>query len=82
VSENWHYAVVVGVDTGLVHLAHALGKPSVMIFRATSRHHCGIAGTPHSLSLGELGAIPTVEQVHAAARQVCPEIDAQVQFDE
>ena len=44
-------AMVVGVDMGLVHQAHALGKPSVMIFRATSRHHCGIAGTPHSLPL-------------------------------
>jgi hypothetical protein len=45
--------LVVGVDTGFVHMAHALKRPTVMIFVATSRHHCGIGGAPHALSIGE-----------------------------
>ncbi len=59
-------ALVVGVDTGFVHMSHALKKPTVMIFIATSRHHCGIAGAPQSVSIGEEGAVPTVDEVLAA----------------
>jgi heptosyltransferase I len=70
--------MVVGVDTGLVHLAHALGRPTVMIFHATSRHHCGIGGTPRSLSIGELGAAPGVDEVLAAVGRVCPERKAEL----
>jgi heptosyltransferase-1 len=59
-------ALVVGVDTGFVHMAHALQRPTVMIFVATSRHHCGIGGAPHSCSIGEPGVAPTVDEAIAA----------------
>jgi heptosyltransferase-1 len=62
--------LVVGVDTGFVHMAHALRRPTVMIFVATSRHHCGIGGAPHGLSIGELGAIPSVSDVLDGIRRV------------
>ncbi|WDD93314.1 lipopolysaccharide heptosyltransferase I [Burkholderia sp. FERM BP-3421] len=66
-------ALVVGVDTGFVHMAHAFKRPTVMIFVATSRHHCGIAGAPHSLSIGETGVMPSVDDVLDAIAQVRPE---------
>lgn len=65
-------ALVVGVDTGFVHMAHALQRPTVMIFVATSRHHCGIGGVPNALSIGEPGAMPTVDEALEAIDTVCP----------
>ncbi|WP_455777482.1 glycosyltransferase family 9 protein, partial [Burkholderia stabilis] len=65
-------ALVVGVDTGFVHMAHALQRPTVMIFVATSRHHCGIGGTPNALSIGEPGAMPSVRQALDAIDAVVP----------
>ncbi len=65
-------ALVVGVDTGFVHMAHALRRPTVMIFVATSRHHCGIGGAPHALSIGEQGVMPTVDDALRAIDTVGP----------
>lgn len=59
-------SLVVGVDTGFVHMSHALRRPTVMIFKATSRHHCGIGGVPHSCSIGEPGTPPSVDEALAA----------------
>jgi heptosyltransferase I len=53
-------ALVVGVDTGFVHLAHALRKRTVMIFVATSPEHCGIHTPPHSVSVGDGRSAPSV----------------------
>ncbi|WP_404841745.1 glycosyltransferase family 9 protein [Burkholderia thailandensis] len=64
--------LVVGVDTGFVHMAHALEKPTVMIFRATSRQHLGVSGAPHSLSIGDEGAPPSVDDVLGAIERVYP----------
>lgn len=63
-------ALVVGVDTGFVRMAHALQRPTVMIFVATSRHHCGIGGAPNALSIGEPDAMPSVDQVMTALGKV------------
>ncbi|MEY1592498.1 lipopolysaccharide heptosyltransferase I [Burkholderia sp. Bmkn7] len=65
-------ALVVGVDTGFVHMAHALQRPTVMIFVATSRHHCGIGGAPTALSIGEPGTVPSVGEALDAIGAVCP----------
>ncbi|WP_175894699.1 lipopolysaccharide heptosyltransferase I [Burkholderia cepacia] len=65
-------ALVVGVDTGFVHMAHALQRPTVMIFVATSRHHCGIGGAPNALSIGEPGTVPSVGEALDAIGAVCP----------
>jgi heptosyltransferase-1 len=56
-------ALVVGMDTGLVHLAYALGRPTVMIFTATSREHFGIGSSTHSVSVGDQHAPPGVASV-------------------
>jgi len=53
----------VGMDTGLVHLAHALGRPTVMIFTATSRGHFGIGAPGRSVSVGDQHAPPDVASV-------------------
>jgi len=62
--------LVIGVDTGLTHLSHALRRPSVMIFTATSRNHFGIKQPGASVSLGGPDQCPTPEEVLSAVREV------------
>ncbi|MGY8524078.1 lipopolysaccharide heptosyltransferase I [Paracidovorax citrulli] len=62
--------LVIGTDTGFVHLAHALGKPSVMLFTATSREHFGIDAPGRAVSVGDNGIVPEVAQVLAAIDEV------------
>ncbi|WP_250515258.1 lipopolysaccharide heptosyltransferase I [Caballeronia sp. INDeC2] len=62
--------LVVGTDTGLVHLAHALQRRTVMLFAATSREHFGVNDPGRSVSVGEEGAPPDVPQVLAAIESV------------
>ncbi len=59
-------ALVAGMDTGFVHLAAALGKPSVMLFTVTSRTHFGVDTPGQAISLGGDGVVPTVDEVMAA----------------
>lgn len=63
-------ALIVGMDTGLVHLAHALGRRTVMIFTATSREHFGIDAPGRSVSVGDQRAPPDVEAVLEAIERV------------
>jgi heptosyltransferase-1 len=61
--------LVIGVDTGLVHLAAALGTPTVALFVATDPALAGVARTgAHALDLGGVAATPTVTAVQEAAR--------------
>jgi heptosyltransferase I len=62
--------LVVGTDTGLVHLAHALQKRTVMLFKATSREHFGVHQPGRSVSVGDDGAAPDVSQVIGAIESV------------
>lgn len=62
-----HAAGVVGVDTGLTHLAVALGVPTVGIYCATQPEQTGLHGTGHAFNVGGPGAMPSVEAVAAAA---------------
>lgn len=60
--------LVVGVDTGLVHLAAALGTPTISLFVATNPLLCGVAPAgPHARDLGGVGTVPTPESVERAA---------------
>ncbi len=61
---------VVGVDTGLVHLAAALGVPTVGIYRGTAPAATGIYGCARSLNLGGIGHAPTAAQVIAAVEKL------------
>jgi heptosyltransferase I len=66
--------LVVGVDTGFVHLASALRKPTVMIFTATSKALFGIDVPGRSLSVGDEGRPPEIHEVRDAIEQVCPAV--------
>jgi heptosyltransferase-1 len=54
---------VVGVDTGLTHLAGALGVPTVGIYVATDPSRTGLRGCAHAANLGGKGQLPRVQDV-------------------
>ncbi|MCC8401087.1 lipopolysaccharide heptosyltransferase I [Paraburkholderia sp. MMS20-SJTN17] len=56
-------ALVVGADTGFVHLAHALQRRTVMIFVSTSPSHCGVEAPYRSTSIGDGRSVPPVSAV-------------------
>ena len=59
--------LVVGVDTGLLHLAAALGVPLVAIFAASVPSLTGPVGNGPLAVLGAKGEAPTASAVRAAA---------------
>jgi heptosyltransferase-1 len=59
---------VCGVDTGLVHLAAALGVPTVALFVATDARLAGVArASTRARDLGGVGQVPTPAEVVAAS---------------
>jgi lipopolysaccharide heptosyltransferase I len=63
-------SLVVGVDTGLVHLAAALGVPLVAIFVGSDPTLTGPRGQGRIAVVGSLGASPSVADAVAAIAQV------------
>jgi heptosyltransferase-1 len=63
---------VVGVDTGLLHLAAALGVPLVAIFTGSKPSLTGPVGKGPSSRLGGDGVTPPVESVIDAIAQIAP----------
>ena len=59
----------VGVDTGLSHLAVALGVPTVGIYTATDPSITGLYGRANAINLGGKNAAPAVGEVIAALNQ-------------
>lgn len=60
--------LVIGVDTGLVHLAAALGTPTIALFVATDPAQAGVAITgSHACDLGAGAGPPSVDDVRSAA---------------
>jgi heptosyltransferase-1 len=58
---------VVGVDTGLVHLAAALATPTVAVFVSTDPRLAGVAiAGAHARDVGGRGSMPTLDDVRAA----------------
>lgn len=55
--------LVVGVDTGLVHLAAALGRPTVALFCASNPTLTGVLSNATAINLGQRGAPPSVDAV-------------------
>jgi heptosyltransferase-1 len=56
-------ACVIGVDTGLTHLATALGRPTVALFMGSDPMLTGVYGSTCACNLGSPGRAPTVMQV-------------------
>ena len=59
--------LVIGVDTGLVHLAAALGRPTLALFCASDPALTGVFARTPALNLGAQGRPPGVDEVFAAA---------------
>jgi heptosyltransferase I len=56
-------SLVVGVDTGLAHLAVATGTPTIGIYTATHAALTGLHGGPNAINLGGAGQPPPLEEV-------------------
>ena len=65
-----HARLTVGVDTGLVHLATALGTPTIALYVATNPALTGVFGPGFARNLGGVGQMPEVAQVLNLARQI------------
>ncbi|MFO1371859.1 MAG: lipopolysaccharide heptosyltransferase I [Candidatus Competibacteraceae bacterium] len=63
---------VIGMDTGLSHLAAALGRPTVALYINTSPRLTGVMGsTPgRMVNLGDKGAAPAVTEVLKVVRRL------------
>lgn len=59
-------AAVIGVDTGLVHLAAALQRPVVAVFCGSDPALTGVFGARNGRNLGHQGMPPSPEQVLSA----------------
>ena len=62
--------VVVGVDTGLTHLAAALNAPTVGVYCATDPAATGLYAGARAVNLGGVGLPPAVADVVAAVERV------------
>lgn len=62
--------IVIGVDTGLVHLAAALRRPTVAIYCGSDPSLTGVLGTADFLNLGTDGLPPDASTVTETARQL------------
>jgi heptosyltransferase-1 len=60
--------IAIGVDTGLVHLAAALGTPTIALFTTTDPELAGVVrASANARDLGGNGRVPAVDEVRAAA---------------
>lgn len=62
--------LVVGVDTGITHLAAALYLPMVALFFATPAWRYGPRFNPRAIALGDVGRVPAVGEVFEAATRL------------
>jgi len=66
--------IVVGVDTGLTHLAAALGRPTIGLYRATDPAATGLYGSSRALNLGGIGMKPSSDEVASATQRLLEKI--------
>lgn len=63
-------ALVVGVDTGLTHLAAALGRPTIGLYGASDPLLTGVYGAASAVNLGRAGAAPAAAAVVERAERL------------
>lgn len=61
---------VVGVDTGLTHLAAAVGVPVIALYCASEPGLTGVLGSAFHVNLGRIGASPSADEVMQVLQQV------------
>ncbi|HXZ09833.1 MAG TPA: glycosyltransferase family 9 protein, partial [Paraburkholderia sp.] len=59
-------AATVGVDTGLVHIAAALKRPTVELYNFATAWRTGGYWSPNVINLGTAGKPPTLQEVKSA----------------
>jgi len=62
--------IVIGLDTGLTHLAAAAGAPTIGVYCDYDPMLVGITGAAPCASLGGVGRAPAVDEVTAAAARI------------
>ncbi|MDI1259411.1 lipopolysaccharide heptosyltransferase I [Aquabacterium sp.] len=65
-----HAQLVVGLDTGLTHLAAAHGRPTLGIYCDHEPGLAGVTGSGHVISLGGKGQVPSRTEVLASMDQL------------
>ncbi len=60
---------IIGVDTGLVHVSAAFGKPTIEIYCNSWKGNAEGYWSPHIHNLGDMGQTPSVEDVMACLCQ-------------
>ena len=63
-------SAVIGVDSGLTHLAAALQSPTVGVYCATDPAATGLYGSARAVNLGGIGTMPAVKEVVAALERL------------
>ena len=61
---------VIGVDTGIAHLAAALNKPTIGIYTATDPALTGLHASERAVNLGGIRCAPTVSEVIATLTRI------------
>jgi heptosyltransferase-1 len=64
--------LVVGVDTGLVHLAAALGRPTLAIFAGSDPALTGVLADGKAVNLGVKDKPPSAREAVEAALKLLP----------
>lgn len=64
--------LAIGVDTGLSHIAAAYCRPTLELYCASPRWKTEGNWHPRIINLGDMGQVPTLQQVVSALQQIVP----------